>query len=377
MGRGRAQAARLGRARRLRDRAQDRRLRDLARLRGRAARPRRHPRRRPSRRGRDGQPAHDPLDPADAAGRGAAAAGGARRGLLSALGLSPLHRGADRGRKDAGAEPAQRRRRLAAAARLRITAARPLAVWVYGTGYREGVAPDTHFETLAWLRERGFRTNPFAERFESIEEVARAIEGWEQRRAELDYEIDGIVIKVDSFDQQRTVGALHERPRWARVQVGATHRRDDTAQDRDPGRPHRRAQSLGDPRTGQRRRRHRLARDAAQRGGHQSQADPRGRPRDRPACRRRDPADRRPGGQAREGHEGVQDARALPALRRRDREAGRRGHAPLPEPGLPLARTRDAEQLGHGGDGHRGRRGAVRPAAVGLRCCARCPTCTG
>jgi DNA ligase (NAD+) len=99
----------------------------------------------------------------------------------------------------------------------RITAARPLAVWVYGTGYREGVAPDTHFETLAWLRERGFRTNPFAERFESIEEVAKAISKWEHRRAKLDYEIDGIVVKVDSFEQQQRLGALHERPRWARA----------------------------------------------------------------------------------------------------------------------------------------------------------------
>ena len=99
----------------------------------------------------------------------------------------------------------------------RITAARPLAVWVYGTGVREGVAPDTHFETLAWLRERGFRTNPFAERFESIEEVEAAVERWERRRAELDYEIDGIVIKVDSYDQQARLGALHDRPRWARA----------------------------------------------------------------------------------------------------------------------------------------------------------------
>ncbi len=99
----------------------------------------------------------------------------------------------------------------------RITAARPLAVWVYGTGYREGVAPRTHFETLAWLRERGFRTNPFAERFASIEEVAKACDEWERRRAELDYEIDGIVIKVDSFAQQAVLGSLHERPRWARA----------------------------------------------------------------------------------------------------------------------------------------------------------------
>ena len=68
-----------------------------------------------------------------------------------------------------------------------------------------------------WLRERGFRTNPYAERLESIEEVAAACREWEKRRIELDYEIDGIVIKVDSLDQQRRLGALHSRPRWARA----------------------------------------------------------------------------------------------------------------------------------------------------------------
>ncbi len=99
----------------------------------------------------------------------------------------------------------------------RITAERKLAIWVYGTGVSEGVAPATHFETLAWLRERGFRTNPHTERFETVEEVAEACRVWETRRAELDYEIDGIVIKVDSFDQQQRLGALHERPRWARA----------------------------------------------------------------------------------------------------------------------------------------------------------------
>jgi DNA ligase (NAD+) len=98
-----------------------------------------------------------------------------------------------------------------------ITAERPLSIWVYGSGVRDGAGPDTQFETLAWLRERGFRTNPNAERFETIEEVAVACEAWESRRVDLDYEIDGIVIKVDSFDQQRRLGALHERPRWARA----------------------------------------------------------------------------------------------------------------------------------------------------------------
>jgi DNA ligase (NAD+) len=98
-----------------------------------------------------------------------------------------------------------------------ITAQRPLSIWVYGVGYREGLPLETHWETLQWLREHGFRTNPFAERLESIEEVAAACRNWERRRTELDYEIDGVVIKVDSLDQQRRLGALHERPRWARA----------------------------------------------------------------------------------------------------------------------------------------------------------------
>jgi len=98
-----------------------------------------------------------------------------------------------------------------------ITAARPLAIWVYGSGYREEVEVETQWELLEWLRERGFRTNPYSERLETIEEVAEACRAWEARRIDLDYEIDGIVIKVDSIDQQRRLGALHSRPRWARA----------------------------------------------------------------------------------------------------------------------------------------------------------------
>jgi DNA ligase (NAD+) len=98
-----------------------------------------------------------------------------------------------------------------------ITASRPLAVWVYGTGVLEGVQLGSHWQTLEWLREHGFRTNPFVERLESIEEVAKRCTEWERRRADLDYEIDGIVIKVDSLEQQAILGALHSRPRWARA----------------------------------------------------------------------------------------------------------------------------------------------------------------
>ena len=98
-----------------------------------------------------------------------------------------------------------------------ITASRPLAVWVYGLGAAEGLQLGSHWETLEWLREHGFRTNPFAERLESIEEVAKRCAEWERRRTDLDYEIDGIVIKVDSLEQQAILGALHQRPRWARA----------------------------------------------------------------------------------------------------------------------------------------------------------------
>jgi DNA ligase (NAD+) len=98
-----------------------------------------------------------------------------------------------------------------------ITASRPLAVWVYGLGAAEGISLESHWETLEWLREHGFRTNPFAERFDSIEEVAKRCAEWERKRAELDYEIDGIVIKVDSLEQQAILGALHSRPRWSRA----------------------------------------------------------------------------------------------------------------------------------------------------------------
>jgi DNA ligase (NAD+) len=98
-----------------------------------------------------------------------------------------------------------------------ITASRPLSIWVYGIGHVEGVRFESHWEVLEWLKGHGFRTNPFAERHESIEEVARVCADWERRRVELDYEIDGIVIKVDSLEQQEILGSLHGRPRFARA----------------------------------------------------------------------------------------------------------------------------------------------------------------
>ncbi len=127
-----------------------------------------------------------------------------------------------------------------------ITADRPLAVWVYGLGAREGLELESHWETLAWLAARGFRTNPHAERLESIEEVARRCAEWERRRRELDYEIDGIVVKVDSLDQQRRLGALHDRPRWARAYKWApATAHTKLLEIADPRRPHGQPQPVG------------------------------------------------------------------------------------------------------------------------------------
>jgi DNA ligase (NAD+) len=121
----------------------------------------------------------------------------------------------------AGKKPAPNARN-AAAGSLRqlnpaITAERPLSIFVYGIGILEGHELPTQSEALAWLRERGFRTNPDVQRLDAIEEVAEACVAWESRRADLGYEIDGIVVKVDSFDQQRRLGSLHGRPRFARA----------------------------------------------------------------------------------------------------------------------------------------------------------------
>ena len=105
----------------------------------------------------------------------------------------------------------------------RITAARPLSFWAYGIGVHEGVdARPRTGRRSPWLKEHGFPINPFAERLESIDAVAKACRAWERRRADLDYEIDGIVIKVDDYD----AAAAPRRPPpasalGARVQVGA------------------------------------------------------------------------------------------------------------------------------------------------------------
>jgi len=96
-----------------------------------------------------------------------------------------------------------------------ITASRPLSMWCYGIGACEGLAFERHSESLAWLREHGFRVNPGIELLDSTDAVVAACRAWEERRERLDYEIDGAVVKVDDLELQRRLGVVGREPRAA------------------------------------------------------------------------------------------------------------------------------------------------------------------
>lgn len=94
----------------------------------------------------------------------------------------------------------------------RITAARPLTIFLY-YGLVEELK--THWEIMDYLKKLGFRTNPNNRLVEGLEEVKKYIAAWEEKREKLDYEIDGIVVKVNELADQRRLGATSRAPRWA------------------------------------------------------------------------------------------------------------------------------------------------------------------
>ncbi|MCM3745605.1 NAD-dependent DNA ligase LigA [Sporosarcina luteola] len=98
----------------------------------------------------------------------------------------------------------------------KIAASRNLAVFIYGVG-GDGTAygQDSHSDSLDFLASIGFETNNKSKRCKTIEEVLEYIESWQERRQDLDYEIDGIVIKVDSYEDQEQLGFTAKSPRWA------------------------------------------------------------------------------------------------------------------------------------------------------------------
>ncbi|HXU39321.1 MAG TPA: NAD-dependent DNA ligase LigA [Blastocatellia bacterium] len=97
----------------------------------------------------------------------------------------------------------------------KMTAARPLSFFGYAIGYIEGGELQSQKETLESLQEWGFPVNTNFRWHDSIGGVISFCSGWEPKRESLDYEIDGVVVKVDDLEDQRVLGTVSRDPRWA------------------------------------------------------------------------------------------------------------------------------------------------------------------
>ncbi|WP_029267751.1 NAD-dependent DNA ligase LigA [Virgibacillus alimentarius] len=97
----------------------------------------------------------------------------------------------------------------------KIAATRNLDTFLYGVGEWEAGALSSHSERLHYLKELGLKTNPEWKKCATIEEVIEYVNYWTNERPHLDYEIDGIVVKVDNLTQQEELGFTAKTPRWA------------------------------------------------------------------------------------------------------------------------------------------------------------------
>jgi DNA ligase (NAD+) len=98
----------------------------------------------------------------------------------------------------------------------RITAKRPLDIYIYMLGYAEGkTVPSTHWETMEYLSSLGFKINPNNRQLNNIEEVEEYYRTWEEERESLRYEADGIVVKINQLNLHDQLGDVGHEPRWA------------------------------------------------------------------------------------------------------------------------------------------------------------------
>ncbi|HSV31887.1 MAG TPA: NAD-dependent DNA ligase LigA [Atribacteraceae bacterium] len=98
----------------------------------------------------------------------------------------------------------------------RLTARRSLDLFVYGAFFIRGDAiPETQSELLAYLGKAGFKVNEHYRVLSGLSETFILHREWEKKRRELDYAIDGLVLKVNAFEYQRVLGATSKSPRWA------------------------------------------------------------------------------------------------------------------------------------------------------------------
>jgi DNA ligase (NAD+) len=97
----------------------------------------------------------------------------------------------------------------------KLAAERPLSMWCYGVGRTDGVRFTAHHEALDWLSAHGFRVNGDVKVLDSEDAVVAQCKAWQERRGALDFEIDGVVVKVDDLELQRRLGSVGRDPRWA------------------------------------------------------------------------------------------------------------------------------------------------------------------
>ena len=96
----------------------------------------------------------------------------------------------------------------------RITAKRHLCIFTYAIGYLEGMDFKTHMQCLNFIRGFGLPVNPHTRLCKNVEEVIRYCSEWDKRRRELDYMVDGMVVKVNSLALHDQLGATSKSPRW-------------------------------------------------------------------------------------------------------------------------------------------------------------------
>lgn len=96
-----------------------------------------------------------------------------------------------------------------------VTAQRPLAMFGYAIGYVEGAEIRTHSEGLDYIKQMGFPTNPDIIITQDFEAVLRFIHDWMARRDQLNYDADGVVVKINDLTLQKYLGVVGNTPRWA------------------------------------------------------------------------------------------------------------------------------------------------------------------
>ncbi|MDQ6816129.1 MAG: NAD-dependent DNA ligase LigA [Actinomycetota bacterium] len=97
----------------------------------------------------------------------------------------------------------------------KLAAERPLSVWCYGIGATEGISFEAHWDALEWLREHRFPVHPDVKKLRMENDVVAQCQSWEERRGSLDFEIDGVVVKVNEVELQRRLGVAGREPRWS------------------------------------------------------------------------------------------------------------------------------------------------------------------